>query len=147
MAIYDIDQKRQLDFFESAQEQTEAELIKKPKARDRLFSSLFARLFFFLLLLADLLWMVYSACIFLSCALGLLITLGKVLLFKKGCSSFWISLKRSLVCAFSLIAALFAPAFGILIACTYFLMYDKSGIEEVVPSSLQEQFKDFMPHS
>jgi hypothetical protein len=30
-----------------------------------------------------------------------------------------------------------------MIACTYFVMYDKEGIEEVVPASLQEQFKEF----
>jgi len=145
MAIYDIDQKRQLDFFETTQGKAE-ENQERPKSRDRFFSSLFARLFFFLLLIADLLWMFYSAFIFLISVCGSLITFNKVSLFKKWRCSIWLSLKRSLVCAVSLILALFAPAFGILVACTYFLMYDKSGIEEVVPSSLQEQFRDFMPH-
>jgi hypothetical protein len=54
----------------------------------------------------------------------------------------WTSIKRSFVCALALLVALFSPAFGIMIACTYFLMYDKAGMEEVVPSSIQSQFKD-----
>ncbi|MBI3236532.1 MAG: hypothetical protein HYZ48_02320 [Chlamydiales bacterium] len=55
----------------------------------------------------------------------------------------WLTVKRSLVCGLSLFITLFSPAFGIMIACTYFLMYDKTGIEEVVPASLQSQFKEF----
>jgi len=31
-----------------------------------------------------------------------------------------------------------------MIACTYFMMYDKKGIQEVVPRSLQEQFQEFL---
>jgi hypothetical protein len=54
-----------------------------------------------------------------------------------------VSVRRAFVCGLSLIVALFSPAFGIMVACTYFLMYDKAGIEEVVPRSLQEQFKEF----
>ena len=57
-------------------------------------------------------------------------------------SKSWISLKRSFICGIALVLALLSPALGIMIACTYFLMYDKSGVEEVVPSALREQFKD-----
>ncbi|HEY2811520.1 MAG TPA: hypothetical protein VGJ00_09065 [Rhabdochlamydiaceae bacterium] len=108
------------------------------------FSSLAARLFFFLLLLADLLWLCYGLVLFLLSCIGCLITLSKV----KACAELranaLITLRRALVCGVSLIIALFSPAFGIMIACTYFLMYDRGGIEEVVPSSLQTQFKEFL---
>ena len=54
----------------------------------------------------------------------------------------WLSLKRAFICGVAVALALFSPALGIMIACTYFLMYDKTGIEEVIPASLREQFKD-----
>ena len=73
------------------------------------------------------------------------LSFGKARYFHTLRDSAWVSLRRSLVCGVSLLIALFSPAFGIMIACTYFLMYDKSGIEEVVPSSLQSQFKEFLP--
>jgi hypothetical protein len=57
----------------------------------------------------------------------------------------WLSFKRSLVCAIALFVAIFAPALGIMFSCMYFLMYDKSGVDEVVPASLRDQFKDFLP--
>jgi hypothetical protein len=74
-----------------------------------------------------------------------MLTAGRVGYFNSLGGKAWVSLRRSLVCGVSLFIALFNPAFGIMIACTYFLMYDKSGIEEVVPSSLQSQFKEFFP--
>ena len=77
--------------------------------------------------------------------IGIVFSFGKARYFYALNSHAWVSLRRSLVCGVSLFIALFSPAFGIMIACTYFLMYDKSGIEEVVPSSLQSQFKEFFP--
>ena len=111
--------------------------------KDRFFSSLAARLFFLLLFVVDILWGVYV--ILLSCLSLLLnaVTLGKVALFRRFLSKSFLSLKRFLVCGLSLFVALISPALGIMFACTYFLMYDKEGIEEVVPSSLQAQFKEF----
>ena len=102
-------------------------------------------MFFLLLLAADLLWTCYALLLLSFSLLGLAVTGGKALAFKARCDRAWISLRRSLVCGVSLFLALFSPSFGIMIACTYFLMYDKSGIEEVVPSSLQSQFKEFLP--
>lgn len=117
----------------------------QPRARDRFFSTCAARLFFLLLLVADLLWTCYALCLLMLSLLGLMLSLGKVRAFDALKEKAWVSLRRSLVCGVSLFLALFSPAFGIMIACTYFLMYDKSGIEEVVPSSLQAQFKEFLP--
>lgn len=112
-------------------------------AKNRFFSSVAARLFFFLLLLGDLLWMTYGIVLLLGSAIGALITRSKVPLCIELRQNAWLTVKRSLVCAISLFVALFSPAFGIMIACTYFLMYDPQGIEEIVPSSLQSQFKEF----
>ncbi|MBS0605174.1 MAG: hypothetical protein JSS60_09105 [Verrucomicrobia bacterium] len=113
--------------------------------RDQIFSALAARLFFFLLFLADLLWIGYALIRLAVALIGMAVTGGKVGYFMLLCEKAWVSSRRSFVCGVSLLVALCSPAFGIMIACTYFLMYDKSGIEEVVPSSLQSQFKEFLP--
>jgi len=113
--------------------------------RSSFFSSLAARLFFFLLLIGDLLWLGYAILLLVLSCIGLVLTRGKMPLFKELWANATLTLKRSLVCAISLFVALFSPAFGIMIACSYFLMYDKGGIEEVVPTSLRAQFKEFIP--
>ncbi len=143
-------------FFANASQSTserplEEELANQPvpsgkEARDRFFSTLVTRLFFFLLLLGDCFWTVYALFLFLFASIGSLLTMKKVSYFSHLKETAWISLRRALVCGISLFIALFSPAFGIMVACTYFLMYDKSGIEEVVPASLQAQFREFMPH-
>jgi asparagine N-glycosylation enzyme membrane subunit Stt3 len=140
MAIYDIFETEQEENSPPNNQDEEEGPYHK---RDRLFSALAARLFFFLLLLADVLWCGYALLIAVMSGLLSLLTLRKVPYFKKTNSKAWISVKRSLVCGLALLIALFSPAFGIMVACTYFLMYDKAGIEEVVPSSLQSQFKEF----
>jgi hypothetical protein len=115
--------------------------------KGQLFSAIAARVFFFLLFVADILWAVYALLILTYSLIGLLCSGGKVPHFKTFSEKYWIALRRSLVCGVSLLIALFSPAFGIMVACTYFLMYDKSGIEEVVPESLQSQFKEFTLNS
>lgn len=139
MAIFDIFEAEKLRAAQNASH----EKIEQPESpRDRLFSILAARLFFVLLFVADLLWAVYSL-ILLSLTLSFsLLTGGKMPFVKKLTHKFWMGFKRSLVCGLSLLIALFSPAFGIMIACTYFMMYDKAGLEEVVPTSIQSQFKD-----
>lgn len=114
-------------------------------SRDRLFSSMTARILFFLLLVGDIawaLWTLVKVAIFLPI---FLVTFGKKA--RVGMAQCWISFKRAGVCGISLVIALFSPALGIMIACTYFLMHDKSGIQEVVPRSLQDQFQDFLKES
>ena len=148
MPIYDIfepqeevkenPQQLELDLREESEVAEEAY-----SKRDRLFSTLIARLFFFLLLIADAAWILYSGALFSLSLLGYLFSCFKVPFFKEQAAAFWVSVRRSLACGVSLFLALFSPAFGIMIACTYFLMYDKAGIEEVVPASLQAQFKEF----
>lgn len=113
-------------------------------SRDRFFSALTARVLFFILFAADLCWIAYAATLLVvACILylfsGLRWSLVRYVMHKQ-----WIALKRASVCGISLFIALFSPALGIMVACTYFLMYDKTGIQEVVPTSLQEQFQEFL---
>ena len=119
---------------------------EEESARDRFFSSLGARCFFLLLLITDIGWGVYVilrliAIAFLSC-----MTFCKISLFNRWLIRSYLAFKRFLVAGLSLFVALISPALGIMFACTYFLMYDKEGIEEIVPSSLREQFRGFFAH-
>jgi hypothetical protein len=159
MAIYDFSKadKNELNAstlrkhasFEEEEFSTEPEMAETlqstAKTRDRFFSSFAARLFFLLLLGGSLLWTCYAFFRLSFTLIGRLLTADRMSFFKSTGEKAWVSLRRSLVCGVSLFLALFSPAFGIMIACTYFLMYDKSGIEEVIPSSLQSQFKEFFP--
>ncbi len=144
MAIYDFSNAEKNAVKAEAPLESEP-LETKTSKRDRFVSSLTARLFFLLLLCGDILWTIYCLFILAIGLIGILATGGKRVVFKNVRDNALISLRRSLVCGVSLFIATFSPAFGIMIACTYFLMYDKSGIEEVVPSSLQAQFKEFFP--
>jgi hypothetical protein len=159
MAIYDFSNaekgelktsalpQRRLAEEEGASTESEINETLQPRRnkRDQIFSALATRLFFLLLVVADLLWVGYSLALLIFSAAGFSLTGGRVVYFKNLNEKAWVTLRRSLVCGVSLLIALFSPAFGIMIACTYFLMYDKTGIEEVVPSSLQSQFKEFLP--
>jgi hypothetical protein len=156
MAIYDFSkaEKSELKISPFPNQKYEEENFAEPKQgveetssspRGRFFSSLAARLFFLILWIADLLWAGYALVLVCLSLLVIALSWGKWNYFKQLREQAWLSLRRSLVCGVSLFLALFSPSFGIMIACTYFLMYDKSGIEEVVPSSLQTQFKEFFP--
>lgn len=141
MPIYDIFETKP-----KAQSQEKKVEEQQPalSVKDRFFSSLTARLLFLLLFLADLLWVVYSITIWLAASLLNWVTFRQTEIFSQVARKQAVAAKRSLICAVSLFVALFSPALGIMIACTYFLMYDKMGIQEVVPSSLQEQFQEFI---
>lgn len=119
---------------------------ESPSLKDRFFSSLGARFFFLLLLVADLFWGMYviaGLALILSFSI---MTFFKIPFFNRLLSRFYLSLKRFLVAGLSLFVSLISPALGIMFACTYFLMYDKDGIEEIVPASLRAQFKEFFNH-
>jgi hypothetical protein len=154
MAIYDIFELEkspsEQDFAQTANAAKEEEPPLPPiqsRYRDRFFSSLTARFFFLILLIADALWALYSLGFFILTAAATLLTFCKVPYLLAINARRFLSLKRSLICGISLFIALFSPSFGIMIACTYFLMHDKSGIEEVIPASLQSQFKEFFKSS
>lgn len=149
MAIYDISEVTKIESIEEPSFRRELfenleESVDNPlKQKDYFFSAILARLFFVLLFLGDCLWIIYALLLFTISGIGMLLSLGKIKGFSKLNATARLTIKRALVCGISLFIALFNPPFGIMIACTYFLMYDKSGIEEVIPSSLRAQFSDF----
>ena len=112
-----------------------------------IYSAMTGRLFFFLLFFGALGWFIYSTVLFGGSLVFFGLSLGKVLKLRELAYKGWVSMKRALVCALSLSIALFSPAFGIMVACTYFLMFDKAGMDEVVPASIQEQFRDILKQS
>ena len=120
---------------------------KESAPESHIFSSIAARLFFFMLLIADIAWGIFTAIIFILSFIGNVLTGFKLFKLKKYFLRRWLNIKRSFVCGVSLFVALFSPALGTMFACTYFLMYDKKGIEEVVPSVLQDQFREFLSPS
>jgi hypothetical protein len=137
MPIYDIFETK--DPFQREEPKVAAKPISK---KDRFFSSFTARLLFFVLLLGDICWAIYALTLCLLSSLLAFVT--RSAFFSHMARKQWMALKRSSICGISLLIALFSPALGIMIACTYFLMYDKMGIQEVVPASLQEQFQEFL---
>ncbi len=116
---------------------------QKNNKKDRFFSSLAARAFFLLLLVVDVFWGVYVTALLLIHLVLAVMSLFKAPAINRWLARSFLNVKRFLVCALALFVAIISPALGIMFACTYFLMYDKEGIEEIVPSSLQEQFKEF----
>ena len=125
------------------EEEVSQELPKDSQGKSTLFSSFAARLLFLLLLFADVIWGVYTTALLgvvlvLNCLTGFYFDAMRRFQMRR-----YLSLKRSLVCAVALVVALFSPALGTMFACTYFLMYDKKGVEEFVPGMFREQFREF----
>ena len=131
--------------FEESQEYGSSEAFykkfKQSSSKRELLSTIGARCFFFLLLVADIFWFFYVAVKLALCILGLVFTLSSTAMKKKVLKSY-LDFKRSLVCMLALVAAIFSPSLGIMFACMYFLIYDKEGIDEVVPSALKSEFKE-----
>lgn len=118
---------------------------KSAKTKDHLFSAIAARLFFFLLLIADVAWGIYSLIGAVIKFALCLVTFFQLPPLRTSFAKTCLSLKRSVVCALALFIAIFSPALGIMFSCMYFLMYDKNGVDEVVPNSLKDQFKELFP--
>ena len=114
-----------------------------PEEKGHLFATIAARLFFFILLLTDIVWGFYTIALFFFFLPLNLLTGFKIHKLKKFFLRRYLNIKRAGISAIALIVALFSPALGTMIACSYFLMYDKKGIEEIVPSVLQDQFQEF----
>jgi hypothetical protein len=119
--------------------------LASERTKGEFFSALAARFFFFLLLIADLIWGIWN---FLSFSIKMVLcalTFGQVSFLTKQLAKSWLSLKRAIVCFIALFVAIFSPALGIMFSCMYFLMYDRNGVDEVVPASLRDQFRDLFP--
>ena len=114
------------------------ESIPFTSSKDRILSSVLARGLFFLLLIVDLFWGAFSL-------ISYIITLPFGSLTKSFRQKRFLALKRASVGALSLFTAIFSPSIGILFGCTYFMFFDKEGIDEVIPSSLRSQFETFFP--
>jgi len=122
----------------------ESYLASEP-SKGEFFSALAARFFFFILLIADGVWGIWNLFSFTVKMALCLVTFGQVAFLTKWLAKSWLSLKRSIVCFIALFVAIFSPALGIMFSCMYFLMYDRSGVDEVVPASLRDQFRDLFP--
>jgi hypothetical protein len=145
MPIYDISELKE----ETQDIPLEESALDAPPdtSKDRFFSSITARTLFLLLLIGDIAWATWTT-LKISLLFSLFcLTLGRSCMIKSRLCKAWVALKRAGVCGVSLLIAIFSPALGIIVACTYFLMYDKAGIQEVVPQSLQGQFQDFLKES
>lgn len=144
MAIFELSDFKQQELPLEYGEMENSKNEKKGLKGVSFFSSLAARIFFLVLLAADLIWGVYCALFLVLSTVANGLVFFTVPALKKNLAVRFYSLRRSLVCAVALVVAIFSPSLGIMFASTYFLMYDKSGIDEIVPSSLQSQFKEFL---
>jgi hypothetical protein len=86
--------------------------------------------------------MVYSSIVGGLLSLAVIATWGKIGVLRARLSRVWIAIKRSSVCNFALFLALLSPSLGILVVCTYFLLYDRVG-RAAIPASLQQQCRAF----
>jgi hypothetical protein len=154
MAVYNINDfrkkepeapKRMMPKIDSKAFYSRFETIRKQTDRPGLLSSLLVRGFFILLLLADIIWIFYTTLMTVLGCLLKVITFGRIQWFNRLFDLEWKNLKRGTICFMALLIALFNPALGIMFSCLYFMMYDRTGIEEIVPSSLREQFKEYFP--
>lgn len=119
--------------------------VSNEQEKSSFFSALAARLFFFFLLVTNTLWGCLNLCLFTLCLIFNIATAFKVQFFKLKLKKSILNIKRFLVCFIALLIALFSPALGIMFSCMYFLMYDKKGVEQIVPTSLQDQFRTLFP--
>lgn len=136
MAIHELFEK------ESPKQEVFDEFVKEKVTKGYFFSTLLTRFCFFLLIVADLIWFMWSVFAFLFFLVLNLVTFSRFSFINRSFMKSLLSFRRSIVCGLALFIGLFSPPFGIMVACTYFLMYDKSGMDEVVPAPLQAQFKD-----
>jgi len=140
MAIYNLFEDEKLEM----PAHNRVEMDEPTHKKDRIFSCIAARLFFLLLLIGDVSWLIYNVARLLLLLPFLMITCGKWTALSRLTGRVFLGIRRGLTCCIALFVSLFSPALGIMFACTYFLMYDRAGIDEVVPASLRPQFYEFM---
>lgn len=111
----------------------------------RSFSSfMYTRLCILFLLCLDVIWFGFLFCKMTIYTFLQILFVWSSTSFKESFIKSCISIRRSLVCGVCLILSFFSPALGIMVGCAYFLMYDKNGIEEVVPNVLKKQFGELL---
>lgn len=130
-------------FYSQVQLERQARDFEK-EATSSLFSKISARLFFLMLLISDVCWGLSSLVQITVGSALMIITLGKSKAVRQFVIKKAIAIRRAFCCGFALTMALFSPALGTMFACSYFLIFDKKGVEEIVPHVLQDQIKEFM---
>lgn len=130
-------------FYSQVQLERQARDFEK-EATSSLFSKVSARLFFLMLLIADVFWGLSALAQIIVGSTLWLITAGKSKKVRQFVVKKAIAIRRAFCCLFALTMALFSPALGTMFACSYFLIFDKKGVEEIVPHVLQDQIKEFM---
>ncbi len=153
MAVYDINEYRKQKNKELSSEvrldskafYSRFAHLKNKGQKQTIISLISTRLIFFFLWIVNLFWLVLALL-----AVGLFSLLQVMTCFQSKAVQGYFNrslkqLKRSGVCLIALLIALFNPALGIMFSCLYFMMYDKMGIDEIIPPSLKEQFKEFFP--
>lgn len=154
MAIYHLEdtettfhQDQQLDLFGQPNEhrkdpqESAPESVDTPK--EKFASGFMARALFFILMIMDLGWLIFSLASVLIALSFHLCLLGRSKTTMRWMAKSFLSVRRATVCFIALTFALFCPGFGITVACAYFLMFDRSGIDECIPASLKSQFQEF----
>ncbi len=124
---------------------TRFESLKKQTDRPGFGSKIATRFFFLFLLFLNTVWVIFATLVWVIFGVLNGVTILKVEKLKLMAIKATINLKRSAVCWVALFVSLFNPALGIMFSCLYFMMYDKMGIDEIIPPSLREQFKEFFP--
>jgi hypothetical protein len=122
--------------------------IQDPSSKkDKFLSAFFARIFFLCLLCADLCWGAFSLLLLSVKLLLSILSAFKIPFLTHSLKKSFLAVKRALVCSIALTIAIISPALGIMFSCMYFIMYDKKGVDEIVPSSLKSHFKEILPSS
>jgi hypothetical protein len=128
-----------------AEEKKESEVTEKSSTFFRSFYSFMSTRFcvlFFLVL--DVAWFIFSLSKMMLYTLLHVVFIGSSSVLKNSLIKSCTSTRRSLVCGLCLLLSLCSPALGVMVGCAYFLMYDKTGIEEIVPNTLKKQFKELL---
>ena len=148
MTIYNIFDFAEASDCEGKENHIRDNYIQDPSTKkDRFLSAFFARMFFLCLLIVDFLWGAFSIALFTLKLVLSVFTAFKMKWLTKSLKKSFLSVKRAIVCSIALTIAIISPALGIMFSCMYFLMYDKKGVDEIVPSSLKSHFKEILPSS
>ncbi len=128
-----------------SEEKKKSEIVLKSTISLRsFFSYLYTRLCILCLLGLDAIWLVFLLGKVAVYGVLQIVCLGSSATLQAGLMKGCASIRRALVCGLCLLISLLSPALGIMVGCAYFLMYDKSGVEEIVPSILKKQFGELL---
>jgi hypothetical protein len=151
MPIIDIEQYRKT--FHGEADSCEAnpdlmnsfESVRSQVKSNSSLTAITTRFFFILLLLLTLLWLAVAVSFYVATSVLHHITFRSSSIGHRFYEKSLVNMKRAAVCLIALLVALFSPALGIMFSCLYFMVYDQLGIDEIIPTSVKNQFKEFFP--